>query len=667
MIKRLPIALWVVGALLGCGGDPDALTQIRVTVDSDLEVPEELDRVTIAVTGMVTDQAASADLREQPLPRHLTLVHEGGPLGPLRITATGFLGRTRVLERVVQTRFQAGKLITVEIELQRADTDGGEDGGDTDAGGDAGGDAGRDAGSDAGDAATGNAPPVCTIREPMAGASLTAGQAVRFEGQCDDPETGRIPSANLSWSSLQEGALCTGASCDATLTMPVAHTLRLCAPDPAAPNDSTRRGCAQRGVNVTLPPPPTVSIDSVTQSGSSDQPFSTGPAIAFIASADGQEITLSWRDTFVGAFGANAAEASLSDPLVGRHTVILSATDNVGQQRQASVTFVVRAGNTPLVQPFSTANGVLAAAGGARIDAIAADSRDHALVANGLPAVYTIDGGADPALAGVAAELTAPTLPADVRAIAIAEGDGRVYVATANGLVVCDFAASSGVGNSCMTFRMGNLPSNAMTAVVRARADGSDYLAIGTSEGLLATTNVNGANNGQTAFDGVAITGLAAADDAVWVATAGEGLWSYELANDAAHEVDGGPGAQLTAVAVDARGAVWVGSDSGVGRYDPAADSWLLLSRDQSPPPQLASDAIRSVTTARALIDGDPHDLVWVGTDAGVTRIDSTISTVMNLTEDDGLPSASVRGIVVLTDGSKLIATDSGLARYTGP
>ena len=51
----------------------------------------------------------------------------------------------------------------------------------------------------------------------------------------------------------------------------------------------------------------------------------------------------------------------------------------------------------------------------------------------------------------------------------------------------------------------------------------------------------------------------------------------------------------------------------------------------------------------------------------GVTRFDTTVGTLMNLTDDDGLPHASVVAIAVLLDGSKLFATDSGLARYAGP
>ena len=693
----------------GCSSDPDVLTQIQITVDSDLDVPDQLDRVAIEVAGMVTDEAASADLREQGLPRKLTLLHEGGPLGPVRVTAIGFLRGDQVVERVVETRFQAGKLVSLAIQLQRAcldvscragascdegecrsisdgspvgttdgggagDGGGGEDGGLQDAGddagpSDAGSDTGVDSGSDAGDSDAGdsgvapNRRPICTITEPLPATALIAGQSVGFAGRCDDPETGRVRTG-LTWSSDVEASLCSGAMCEFTFATGGTRIVRLCAPDPTA---ASLQGCVSVTINVRLPAPPTVSIDSVEQSGSSAQPFSTGAAIVLAGSAEGQELTLTWRDTLVGEFAQDSLQASLIGPLVGRHVVTLTATDNVMQMRQATATFVVLAQNAAqLVQPFATSNGVLATAGGARIDALAHDSLDHALLANPLPAIYMLDGQ-NPSTAGLSLEQTTPTIPAAVHAIAISEADARVYFATGNGLTVCDYAASSGVGASCTSFRNGQFPANDLRSVARARAEGTDYLLAGTQAGLLVTTNLAGANSGQRAIENHAIAGLAAADDLVWVATGDDGLWVYELANDEASAIDDAPSAQLSAVVVDSQGAVWVGSDDGVGRYDPEHDSWLYLRTEMSPEPHLIGNGIRCLAAQRTLIDGTPHDLIWIGTDLGVTRFDTTLGTLMNLTEDDGLPNASVGSIAVLLDGSKLFGTDSGLARYAGP
>jgi hypothetical protein len=690
-----------VALALGCSAEPDALTQIQVTVDSDLDVPDQLDRVAIEVAGMVTDEAASADLREQGLPRRLTLVHEGGRLGPVRVTATGFHGDSQVVERVVETQFESGELVSLAIELQRAclpvscpagsscadgecrsiadgspvgaqdggdpEPDAGEDGGRRDAGEDGG---RQDAGSDAGDASSAdNERPSCSIIAPLDAAAVTAGQSVPLMGRCDDPETGRI-RAGFSWSSSIEGALCDRATCDTSFATSGTRVISLCAVDPA---NWALQGCTSVRVNVSLPAPPTVSIDSVTQAGSSAQPFGTGPSIAFTASAEGQEVELVWRDTLVGQFAQGSTQATLTSPLVGRHVVTLIATDNVGQVRQASVTFVVLPQNASaqddLIEPFATSNGVFAAAGGATIDALTSDSLDYAVLANPLPAVYRLNGQT-PSTAAPALELSAgsglPVTASVVQAIAISETDDQIYLATDDGLVVCDYAANAGIG-SCATYRNGQFPDNDVRAVVRAQADGTDYLVAGTAAGLFVSTSVSGGNNGQAALETRSIAGLAAADDMVWVATAQDGLWAYELASGVAHAVDGGPSANLAAVVVDQRGRVWVGSDDGVGQYDPIQNSWLILRTDASPEPHLVGDAVRCLAATRTLIAGTPHDVIWVGTDSGVSRIDATLGTLMNLTADDGLPNNGVRAITVLLDGSKLFGTNAGLARYAGP
>jgi hypothetical protein len=504
---------------------------------------------------------------------------------------------------------------------------------------------------------------VCTITEPLADAVLTAGQPFRLVGRCSDPETGRVRSG-LHWHT-GELELCSGAMCDATLTSDGPYALTLCAPDP---RDAALEGCTDVNVQVTLPPEPTVSIDSITQSGSETQPFTSGPTVTLTGSASGQGVQLIWFDTFLGSFGNGTEQVTMASPLVGRHTVILTATDNLGRSVRASASFVVvqnggGSGNK-LAQTLTATNTTLATGGGAHVDALARDSTDFVLVANPLPGIYRFDGTANNPVPSVA--LTAPSLTGAVHAMAISEADGNVYLGTAGGLTVCGYTTNSGIG-SCTTHKNGNVPDNDVLSVARARADGSEYLLAGTAGGLFVTSNVDGSNSGQHPLDDRVVTGLAADGDGnVWVATRGDGLWRYDVANDEPHRIDGGPSSQLSAVAVDAVGMIWDGSDDGIGRYEPEHDRWTVLRTDQSPEPGLVSDTIRCLTTTRVLIGGIAHDVVWFGTDKGVSRIDSSVGSLMNMDDDDGLPSASVRAIVVLGDGSKLIGTDSGIARYSG-
>jgi hypothetical protein len=173
------LALW---GLMACR--PPA-TEVVVRVDSDYAVPEDLDELVVEVVepdGNVAE--AFADLRAGAgWPRSVGIVHRGGPLGPVRVTARGLLGGTeRIAQRASFTFVrEESRLLALSLLLQcegvmcgedqtcdrlgcvgivrealppfeavdgggvGPDVDGGVDGG-VDAGTDAAVDAGRDAG-----------------------------------------------------------------------------------------------------------------------------------------------------------------------------------------------------------------------------------------------------------------------------------------------------------------------------------------------------------------------------------------------------------------------------------------------------------------------------------------------------------------------------------------
>lgn len=95
------LALWL------CACEPEGPgTSILVTVDSDLLVPSEIDRVSVEATGMADGlDEPSADLREKPLPRSILLTHAGGPYGPFEIVVSAYLENTLVTQKTMRTSF----------------------------------------------------------------------------------------------------------------------------------------------------------------------------------------------------------------------------------------------------------------------------------------------------------------------------------------------------------------------------------------------------------------------------------------------------------------------------------------------------------------------------------------------------------------------------------
>ena len=105
--------------LLGCS-DELKLTQVVVTVDSNLSVPSALDRVRVDIEGLTHLASAEADLTVQALPRSVSIVHDGGPFGPVVVTATGFSGASVVLERTAEFSFAKGQTVGLLLELSSA-------------------------------------------------------------------------------------------------------------------------------------------------------------------------------------------------------------------------------------------------------------------------------------------------------------------------------------------------------------------------------------------------------------------------------------------------------------------------------------------------------------------------------------------------------------------
>ena len=123
-MRQAPLIALTV-ALAGCS---DPVTEIVLEVDSDLTVPAELDRLGIAVwapgePSSAEPRLAEADLTEDGLPRTLTLVHGGGPLGPFAVRITGYDGTDDVVERELALTFEQDESLRLRVMLSEACAD----------------------------------------------------------------------------------------------------------------------------------------------------------------------------------------------------------------------------------------------------------------------------------------------------------------------------------------------------------------------------------------------------------------------------------------------------------------------------------------------------------------------------------------------------------------
>lgn len=113
-MKTLPTLLALALAAscsASCGGD-STLTEVVIVVDSDLDVPGDIDEIFIEVTsprGELQTSSAPLGAGQPRLPRTLGMIHEGGRLGPftVRVLARD-AGGTRV-SRTARFSFEQGE------------------------------------------------------------------------------------------------------------------------------------------------------------------------------------------------------------------------------------------------------------------------------------------------------------------------------------------------------------------------------------------------------------------------------------------------------------------------------------------------------------------------------------------------------------------------------
>ena len=649
-LRPLAAALCVGLSLTGCAADSAELTQLVVTVDSDLSVPGELDRVSIELLGARAD-AASADLTKQGLPRSLGLLHTAGPLGPITVRAVGWRGSERVVERSLQASFERGQTARIELVLEAACSGVMCASGETCSGGscpaiaaDAGvGDAGADASTET----------VCSIALPAVGDSYQVGTRFELSGSCTD-RAGAAIGTGLSWRSDRDGALASSANASTMLSTLGVHNITLCAGEPAS---RTAQGCAAVDVEAVALAEPSAAITRITQGQTMRDPFSTGAAITCEGTGTGAGVTLSWSDNLQGSFGSGAM-ATLTAPQVGKHLITLTAVDRDGKSATTSASFsVLPPGRSSLVQAFTQANARLGA-----VSTLVEGPSGVAYAASAGSGLYRVDA-TNPASSATLV-LGEPQLVGVVREALKAPTAGFIYFATQQGLTTCGYVASSGINTSCRSYAGNDFPSDDLFSVLRVAGNGNnERLLIGTGDGLFSTDNAAGSDVGTVRLAGRTIRALQSDGTASWVAT-DQGLYRYAantgMANPA--NAEGAPSSSLTALATGANGVLWVGSSNGLARYTPATDSWRVWRSAEG----LANNQVSSLAVSRETIAGTARDVVWVGTQGGVSRFDAQLETFVTLTMADGLPSEKVSDVLIMSDGSKLFATDAGIARYAG-
>jgi PAS domain S-box-containing protein len=108
----------------------------------------------------------------------------------------------------------------------------------------------------------------------------------------------------------------------------------------------------------------------------------------------------------------------------------------------------------------------------------------------------------------------------------------------------------------------------------------------------------------------------------------------------------------------DRKGALWLGTDSsGLHRFDPATGQFTTYAHNMDRPGSLSDNRVNSVHFDRS-------GTMWVATQNGLDKFDSNTHTFTVYTQRDGLPANAV-GCILEDDHSNLwMSTNNGIARF---
>ena len=398
---------------------------------------------------------------------------------------------------------------------------------------------------------------------------------------------------------------------------------------------------AEDNIRVLADVAPVVSITSPA-TGTRVVPGTSIQFTATASDAGGGTPTIRWTSSVDGAL---SSQLSFSDDGLRRakHRISVTATDENGLSDSDTIEIYVE----DLAEPLFVDAASLPDAD-VRAVAVKAGTPDAvwAGTANGL-AQYAADTVAQGA--SHAAGYNTNGTGAANAAVCISTGE-CLFAISSNGVSIRD-AADTGWS----TFSGGALLDDQVYDIAESPAD--PYLFFATAAGITRTdlARGNSVDYDQNALGNDAILAVAVAEDGiVWAGTDGSGLVRLDVStgNQVQYDqTDGLPDDVVTSLAFDASGLLWIGTDAGVTRFDPVQSTFETFDGG------ILDDGVVDIA-----LDGD---IVWAATQAGAVRLDPATSDITTFGGAD-LPSASVRSVAVDGDGNVWLGTQAGLSRYDG-
>ena len=406
---------------------------------------------------------------------------------------------------------------------------------------------------------------------------------------------------------------------------------------------------------LTVNTPPDVAISAPTcplaLAAGTPQTFA-----GVAADAEDGPLIGAWVDYLTGDTAAGNSWAFQSTVL-GKHTLVFSATDSLGATASDGCTVTVFPAGATADALFPSTSAFDAALTNTTIELVAGDGAGNLLVGTqgelaSFDATPALIGDWNTAGLGLAGGGVGTAI---VRGVGVS--GGKMLVGTSVGLAACTYGA--GTVSACTNAEPG-IRGFAGIAIAGDLA-GTALVAAASSSGLYLASYAGGTPTSHFYARDV----LTTRDRLNDVRLNGDTLY---VATDSGLCVIGAPAAAVTTVAttlcdtmVDVGGAatslaqsggtLWIGTDSGLVGYDVAT---RVVTTDGLPGGRVNDVAIEA------------SGVVWLGTDNGAVRFDPGTGWTTTLRPPDWSGSSTVNSVFIGADGSKWLGTNQGLVHYVG-
>jgi len=114
-------------------------------------------------------------------------------------------------------------------------------------------------------------------------------------------------------------------------------------------------------------------------------------------------------------------------------------------------------------------------------------------------------------------------------------------------------------------------------------------------------------------------------------------------------------------IQADVDGSLWVGAVNGLYHFDPVAEKFInVYKNDPKNPNSINSNEIKSILPDPI----EPNKTLWVGTTAGLNKLEKKTGIFIHLSTSDGLPNNTIYGVLSDTRDNLWLSTNHGLSVF---